>query len=105
MAEIKQLTVYHDDDSLEQFGRVKAYYVKKNAGRPVSDSWVGRELIREKDADITNERTRSLTLAKVYAELQAMGWVNEERYRGLILKLDQIAKALEKVQDPDYDHA
>lgn len=97
MADLKQLSIYHDPDSLEQFGRVKAYYTQKNDGRAVSDSWVGRELIREKDADITNEKTRSLTLAKVYSEMQSISLLNNDRYTGLLLILDRIIVALEGI--------
>ena len=96
MADKVQVTIYLDEDGPEQWGRVKAYYTAKNDGRPVSDSAVGRSLVREKDADVTNERTRSLTLARVYAEMQSLALLNDERYQGLLQALDRLAVALER---------
>jgi hypothetical protein len=68
----KGWSIYLDEDSDADLEVVRAYYNKKNEGRPVSDSQVGRNLLREKKADIINERTRSLTLAKVYEEVASM---------------------------------
>lgn len=68
----KGWSVYLDADGVEDLEFVTAYYVKKNEGRPVGAAQVGRNLLREKKADIINERTRSLTLAKLYEEVKAL---------------------------------
>lgn len=68
----KGWSVYLDEVANEDMERVRAYYVEKNEGRPVGDSEIGRNLLREKNADIINHRTKSLTLGKVYEEVLAL---------------------------------
>jgi hypothetical protein len=67
------LTCYPDEVVDQQFhGTVKPYYVEKNEGVDVSESYVLRELIREKFYDIKNERTRSLTIRRVHEQLMVL---------------------------------
>jgi hypothetical protein len=71
-ASIKPLTVYLDQNSSDEFAVVRDYYTRKNDGQPVTDSQIGKNLIREKNIDILNRRTKSLTLERVYEEVASM---------------------------------
>lgn len=75
------LTCYPDEIVEQQFqSKVRPYYVGRNEGVRVTDSYILRELIREKFYDIINEQTRSLTIRKVYEEVVSLrGSINDMR--------------------------
>lgn len=70
-AKNKPITIHPDDVTLQQWAKIKAYYDERNKlqGIKVSDSYIGRELIRIRYTDIVDETTKAPTLRKAYAEV------------------------------------
>jgi hypothetical protein len=70
-AKNKPITIHPDDITLQQWNKIKAYYEERNKtqGIAVSESYIGRELIRIRYTDIVDETTKAPTVRKTYAEV------------------------------------
>lgn len=67
------LTCYPTDETSDQFEELRQYYKKKYEGSNVrvTDSFILSEIIRQKFVDVRNRETQSLTLQRVYEQMQA----------------------------------
>lgn len=70
----KRITITPDDVTLQQWNKIKDYYEARNKpqGIRVSESYIGREMIRIRYTDIIDETTKAPTLKKTYAEVLAL---------------------------------
>lgn len=73
-AKNRRITITPDDVTLQQWTKILAYYEERNKfqGIRVSESYIGRELIRIRYTEIIDETTKAPTLKKTYAEVLAL---------------------------------